>query len=253
MSFKRKYSLFVSSTYGDLKSERQAVMDVALENDFIPVGMEQFHAFPASQWDIITKMIDECDCYLLIIGGKYGSIDESVGISYTEKEYGYAKTKGLPVLVLIKELSSITQDKIDVGEGHLEKQRLLELFRTHVKNDGNTVDWFSTIEDIRYKASIALNNARNCCSKYAGWTRYSDVQAIVNEHVEEANRTNAKLADQQESRLQNIEKMLQQMGVEFNEVKKNQLEWKKIKVVTKEDIDNMFAVENGKLDIKLPK
>ena len=55
---KRKFSVFISSTYEDLKEQRQALMGVALENNFIPVGMEQFHAAPASQWDVITKMID---------------------------------------------------------------------------------------------------------------------------------------------------------------------------------------------------
>ena len=39
MNDKRKFSIFVSSTYEDLKDERQALMGVALENNFIPVGM----------------------------------------------------------------------------------------------------------------------------------------------------------------------------------------------------------------------
>lgn len=76
MKDSRKFSIFISSTYEDLKEERQALVGVALENNFIPVGMEQFHAAPTSQWNVITKMIDECDLYLLVIGGRYGSIDE---------------------------------------------------------------------------------------------------------------------------------------------------------------------------------
>ena len=36
---------------------------------------------------------------------KISQDDEETGISYTEKEYNYAKTKGLPVLVLIKQPS----------------------------------------------------------------------------------------------------------------------------------------------------
>ena len=115
MADKRKFSLFVSSTYEDLKEERQAIMGVALENGFIPVGMEQFHAAPASQWTVITKMIDECDFYLLVVGGRYGSIDDSTDKSYTEKEYDYAKSKGIPVLVLIKEPASITEAEKDNG------------------------------------------------------------------------------------------------------------------------------------------
>ena len=98
MKNRRKFSIFISSTYEDLKKERQALVGVALENNFIPVGMEQFHAAPTSQWNVITKMIDECDFYLLVIGARYGSIDEETGISYTEKEYNYAKTKGLRTL-----------------------------------------------------------------------------------------------------------------------------------------------------------
>ena len=39
----------------DPKEERQALVGVALENNFIPVGMEQFHAAPSSQWNVITK------------------------------------------------------------------------------------------------------------------------------------------------------------------------------------------------------
>ena len=65
MKNRRKFSIFISSTYEDLKKERQALVGVALENNFIPVGMEQFHAAPTSQWNVITKMIDECDFYLL--------------------------------------------------------------------------------------------------------------------------------------------------------------------------------------------
>ena len=64
MKNRRKFSIFISSTYEDLKKERQALVGVALENNFIPVGMEQFHAAPTSQWNVITKMIDECDFYL---------------------------------------------------------------------------------------------------------------------------------------------------------------------------------------------
>lgn len=40
MAGMRMFSLFISSTYEDLKEERQALIGVALENGFIPVGME---------------------------------------------------------------------------------------------------------------------------------------------------------------------------------------------------------------------
>ena len=47
----------------------RVLLCIALENNFIPVGIEQFHAAPTSQWNVITMMIDERDFYLLVIGG----------------------------------------------------------------------------------------------------------------------------------------------------------------------------------------
>lgn len=55
MKNRRKFSIFISSTYEDLKKERQALVGVALENNFIPVGMEQFHAAPTSQYRRVPK------------------------------------------------------------------------------------------------------------------------------------------------------------------------------------------------------
>ena len=159
MNNTRKFSIFISSTYDDLKNERQALVGVALENNFIPVGMEQFHAAPASQWDVITKMIDECDFYLLVIGGRYGTIDKETGISYTEKEYNYAKMKGLPVLVLIKQPSAIIESEQDTGHNKYEKMKKLEEFRKRVKNDNNTVDFFTSLDNLKYVASPTFSKA----------------------------------------------------------------------------------------------
>jgi hypothetical protein len=48
-------------------------------------------------------VIDDCDYYLLIIGGRYGSTDPE-GVSYTEKEYEYAIEHGIKVIALLHEL-----------------------------------------------------------------------------------------------------------------------------------------------------
>ena len=191
----RKFSIFISSTYEDLKKERQALLGVALENNFIPVGMEQFHAAPTSQWNIITKMIDECDFYLLVIGGRYGSIEEETGISYTEKEYNYAKTKGMPVLVLIKESSAITESEKDTGDDKYEKMKRLDEFRERVKNDRNTVDFFTDINSLKYVTSPTFRNAINYAGDDAGWVRYQDV---INEEVEGRNKVNVELLEHQQ-------------------------------------------------------
>lgn len=49
-----------------------------------PIGMEMFSAADDDQWKIIKEAIDSSDFYILIIGNRYGSIEETTGISYTE-------------------------------------------------------------------------------------------------------------------------------------------------------------------------
>jgi hypothetical protein len=93
----KRYQVFVSSTFTDLIDERRAVMQALLELDCIPAGMELFPASDDDAWTLIKRVIDDCDYYLVILAGRYGSMD-SEGISYTEKEYDYAVATGKPVL-----------------------------------------------------------------------------------------------------------------------------------------------------------
>jgi hypothetical protein len=39
--------------------------------------------------------------YALIVAGKYGSVKEATGISYTQKEYEYAVKKNVPVISFV--------------------------------------------------------------------------------------------------------------------------------------------------------
>jgi len=252
MTGKRKFSLFISSTYEDLKEERQALIGVALENGFIPVGMEQFHGAPADQWTVITKIIDDCDFYLLIVGGRYGSIDESVNISYTEKEYDYAKSKGIPVLVLIKNPSSITENKKDEGYGKYDKYELmkrLDAFRDKVKNDGNTVAFFDDLNGLKYEASPTLQNAIKFANDSAGWVRYKDVSDVINEEAEGRIKANTEFDDQQQRMLEEMRELLTGFGSRLTEIESKQLSLEEMPVATKQDIDNLFRAEGNTLII----
>jgi len=70
----KKYQVFVSSTYEDLRPERQEIMHALLELDCIPSGMELFPAASEDQWTLIRGVIDDCDYYVVVIGGRYGSV-----------------------------------------------------------------------------------------------------------------------------------------------------------------------------------
>ena len=114
----KKYQFFISSTYEDLKVERDKAIYTILEMEQFPVGMELFSAADEDQWDVISQTIDTSDYYVLIIGRRYGSIipegNSDAGISYTEKEFNYAVSKGIPVLAFIMDdatVSSVPSDR----------------------------------------------------------------------------------------------------------------------------------------------
>lgn len=98
---KKKLQIFISSTYTDLLEERQAAVETILKSGNIPAGMELFTAGDESQLETITRWIDESDIYMLILGGRYGSIEPISGKSYTETEYDYAKSLGKPFFSIV--------------------------------------------------------------------------------------------------------------------------------------------------------
>ena len=98
---KKKLQIFVSSTYVDLKEERQLAVKSILESGHIPAGMELFTANSDTQWNIIKKWIDNSDIYLIILGGRYGTLNKKTGISYTEMEYDYALKINKPTISII--------------------------------------------------------------------------------------------------------------------------------------------------------
>ncbi len=176
----KRYQVFVSSTYADLKEERQKVIRTVMEMDCIPAGMELFPAADEEQFQFIKRVIDDCDYYLLIIGGRYGSITAE-GISYTEKEYDYAVSKGLKVIALIHE----NPDEIPLGKSEKDPllREKLEAFKKRVSTNRLVKPWKSA-EDL--PGLVALNLATTIKMFPAvGWTRANkpaseDVLAEIN-------------------------------------------------------------------------
>lgn len=98
---KKKLQVFVSSTYEDLKVDRQAAVSAILKAGHIPAGMELFTSGDKSQMDTIRRWIDESDVYMLILGGRYGSVEPTTGVSYTELEYDYALELEKPLFAVV--------------------------------------------------------------------------------------------------------------------------------------------------------
>lgn len=163
-----KYQVFVSSTFEDLKAERDVVIKAVLEMGHIPVGMEMFSAADDEQWRIIARHIEESDYYCVILAHRYGSTTE--GISYTRKEYEYAVSLGIPVLGFVIDTGvSWRPEMVDKEKTSVDR---LEDFRTLVKS--KPVSFWKSAEDLYGKVSIALTK-QVTANPRDGWVRASAV------------------------------------------------------------------------------
>lgn len=168
----KKYQIFVSSTYEDLIDERKAVSQAILECNCIPAGMELFPASNEKSWDIIKRVIDECDYYLLVIAGRYGSTVKEGNriISYTEKEYNYALSKDKPIIAFINNdignLPASKVEKTNTGKNRLKR------FIKRVKDSGKQVAFWLNKDELALKISTSIPKLIKTNPTY-GWIKGS--------------------------------------------------------------------------------
>lgn len=188
----KRYQVFVSSTYTDLKEERQLVTQTLMKMDCIPAGMELFPASDEDQFEFIKRVIDDCDYYLLIIGGRYGSIT-SEGISYTEKEYDYAVQKGLKVVALLHE----NPEDIPSGKSESipEAREKLTAFRNKVRK-GRLVDFWTDANGLPGQVALSMINAIKTFPM-VGWIRADKVTSEDTlRELSQLQRENSELKEQ---------------------------------------------------------
>lgn len=179
----KKYQVFISSTYTDLQNERKKVRDAILSIYHFPVGMEMFGAANEEQWEVIKETIDTSDFYVLIIGQRYGSViteGPDAGISYTEKEFRYAKEQGIPILAFL------IDDNVPVKPDDVEREHCPEFkaFKDSVKS-ARMVDFWKSSDDLAQKVTAALYKQISR-TKRPGWIRGDsiDVEKSLKEIVE---------------------------------------------------------------------
>lgn len=145
---KRKYQVFVSSTYTDLIEERQAAVAAILKAGHIPAGMELFTAGNKSQMKVIERWIDESDIYMLILGVRYGSIEPVSGKSYTQLEFEYAVSKKKPFFAVVLSEEGLRTKSASLADPQerASGQRYND-FRTRVLEQ--MCSFFSDAKDIR--------------------------------------------------------------------------------------------------------
>lgn len=162
----KRYQVFISSTYADLTDERSRVIRTVMELDCIPAGMELFPAIDEEQFEFIKRVIDACDYYLLIIGGRYGTVSPT-GASYTEMEYDYALSRGLKVIALLHD----SPDSIPFGKSEKDptQREKLQQFRNTVAK-GRLVKFWNKADELPALVSLSLSSAIRTYPA-VGWVR----------------------------------------------------------------------------------
>lgn len=166
----KRYQVFISSTYHDLIEERNEVMQALLELECMPAGMELFPASNDTQWNWIKKIIDESDYYIVIVGGKYGTISNDTGLSYTEMEYRYAIDKNIPVIGFLHD--NILKLPLEKNEQELERKEKLEEFRELVTK--KLCKFYSNPSDLGAKVSRSLTQLKKQFPA-VGWIKANEV------------------------------------------------------------------------------
>jgi hypothetical protein len=193
----KKLQVFVSSTYQDLREERQAAVEAILTAGHIPAGMELFAAGDDSQMNVIKRWIDESDVFLLILGGRYGSLEPITGKSYIHLEYDYAVQQGKPFFaVAIDELHRNKRvKKMGVGVIETEHPDKLRVFRDQVLT--RLVKFWSDPRDIKLAVHETMADfARR--TDLIGWVRSNQTgySAQVAEELARLVAENAELRTQ---------------------------------------------------------
>ncbi len=200
----KKYQVFISSTYSDLKEERAEVTKTILELDCIPSGMEAFCSESEEQFEIIKRIIDLCDYYILIIANRYGSINKKENKSYTELEYEYACLNGIPVLAFIADDS--------VNKPSDNKNERLENFKKLV-SENRMISYWKNKDELARKVAIALSNAFKKNDR-VGWikTNENEEELRMLEEIKGENDSLRKQAEKSEDTIAKLKKEIDDLS-----------------------------------------
>lgn len=133
-------SVFLSSTFEDMKEYRKAIIDRIIKRSMVPICMENWGANANKVTSVITDEVKKADIYLGIFGTRYGYVDENTNMSMTEIEYREALASNKPILVYI---AKNAKDDITTGDN---SQKMLELL-TEIEKE-RIVYYFNSIDQL---------------------------------------------------------------------------------------------------------
>ncbi|MFA4829314.1 MAG: DUF4062 domain-containing protein [Thermodesulfovibrionales bacterium] len=174
---KRKYKVFISSSFKDLEEARLQLMLKTLKLGHIPAGMELFQPGEERNLDVIEKEIASSDIFVILVAARLGTPisgnskkerKKKDGLTFTMKEYEIAQQHGLPVIAFLLNETEYEAERDSIPSKNISERNeedLLRKFRedVQVKKDGGKriVGFFShkNIHKLRDDYADALNKA----------------------------------------------------------------------------------------------
>ena len=181
--------------------------------------MELFTAGDTSQMQTIKKWIDESDVYMLILGGRYGSIESTTNISYTELEYGYAVQEGKSLFAVVITEQYLEQKVKAFGTTCIERDAANELSLFRKKVLSNISAFYSDIKDIKLCVHECMADLVDN-PELVGWvsaSAFSDSQSLQ-EEIRRLNHENEELKKSLNS--QTLPLLSNKNDDDFSEIKK---------------------------------
>lgn len=169
----KRYQVFLSSTYTDLAETRRTVTWGLLDTlDYLPVGMEAFPSTDDRGWGVIDQLLQTTDYYVLIVGGRYGTVAEGEGISWTHKEYLRARALKIPVLAFIQRSDRLLVGKSETDEAQRTR---LEDFKKTLRSSHHCREW-SEPSELLHAITQALGHQVKLAGGGGGWVREKEVR-----------------------------------------------------------------------------
>jgi hypothetical protein len=143
-----KKTVFISSTFEDLKSHRRKIWELLEKYDVNVRGMEKFGARKQAPLKTCLSEVEQSDIFVGIIAFRLGSVDEASAKSFTQLEYERAHKLNREILIYMidEKDAKVSLQDIDLDE----KWEKLVAFKSILK-ERHTIDSFVSADDLVQK------------------------------------------------------------------------------------------------------